>query len=130
MAERFHTELIESCESGHGPGAEALILEGELDYRSAPALRKTLFEVLERTRDRPLLVDLEDLTSIDTAGMAVLVEVLAASRDRGRELFLCSAGEAVRKVFRLAGLQEALEHCASCREEAERQLAERTQTAS
>ncbi len=119
MTEPFQSELAGPCDSG----VCILSLVGGIDYRSAPELRERVFSALDATADGPLLVDLAEVRSIDTAGMAVLVEALVASRERGSQLFLCGAGEAVRKVFRLAGLQEALEHCTSCREEAERRLA-------
>lgn len=118
MPDRLQIERSASPESG----VYVMGLEGEVDYRSAPELRDHLFHALDDAGDGGLLVDLEDVSVIDTAGMAVLVEGLMASRERGGELFLCGAGESVRKVFRLAGLQEALEQCTSCREEAERRL--------
>lgn len=119
MPETLQTELSGPCDAG----VCVLSLSGGIDYRSAPELRERVFGALDRAGDGSLLVDLAELRSIDTAGMAVLVEALVASRDRRTKLFLCGAGEAVRKVFRLAGLQEVLEHCTSCREEAERRLA-------
>jgi len=119
MTKPLQTELTGPCDSG----VCILSLSGGIDYRSAPELRERVFAALDSAGDGSLLVDLADVRSIDTAGMAVLVEALVASRERGTQLFLCGAGEAVRKVFRLAGLQEALEHCTSCREEAERRLA-------
>jgi anti-anti-sigma factor len=121
MTEPLQTERAGSCESG----ACLIVLRGGIDYTSAPRLRADLFEAVEEVGEGPILVDLTAVRSIDTAGMAVLVEALVASEERGGRLLLCGAGEAVRKVFRLAGLQKALESCTSCREEAERRLAQR-----
>ena len=122
MSEPLQTERRTcECESG----ACLLVLRGDIDYTSAPRLRVTLFEALDDVGAGPILVDLSEVATIDTAGMAVLVEGLVASEERGGHLLLCGAGEPVRKVFRLAGLQKALESCTSCREEAERRLAQR-----
>jgi|GEM_PF-1060906 len=121
MTEPFHAERAGSCESG----ACLLELSGGIDYTSAPELRALLFEAIDEVGAGPILVDLSAVHSIDTAGMAVLVEGLVASEERGGKLLLCGAGDPVRKVFRLAGLQKALESCHSCREEAERRLAQR-----
>jgi anti-anti-sigma regulatory factor len=49
--------------------------------------------------------------------MAVLVEGLARSLERGGDLYLTAPRESVRRVFELAGLPEALDRCFSCIEE-------------
>lgn len=121
MSEPLQIERAGSC----GSDACLLVLRGDIDYTCAPELRANLFEALDEVGAGPILVDLGEVRSIDTAGMAVLVEGLVTSEERGGKLLLCGAGESVRKVFRLAGLQKALESCASCREEAERRLAQR-----
>ena len=54
------------------------------------------------------------LGSGSTTCMSVLVEALMATRDGTPTVFLMSPSESVRKVFRLAGLEEALTRCYTC----------------
>jgi anti-anti-sigma regulatory factor len=49
--------------------------------------------------------------------MAVLVEGLARSLEKGGDLYLTAPRDSVRRVFELAGLPEALDRCFSCIEE-------------
>lgn len=52
------------------------------------------------------------------------MEGLISTRELATEIFLCGPAETVRKVFHLAGLDEALGKCATCREEALRMIEE------
>ena len=100
-----------------------LHLKGRATYREAPELRRALFEALEITGDRNLVVELDDVDEIDTAAMAVLVEAMMVSRDGDTTIFLMSPSESVRRVFELAGLEEALTHCYGCWEDLEKAIA-------
>lgn len=91
-----------------------LHLGGDLGFREAAELRRALFEAIDATGDRNLVVDLREVNRIDTAAMAVLVEGLLATKDRGPDLFLIGPNESVRRVFALAGLEDALVRCFDC----------------
>ncbi|MEM7583196.1 MAG: STAS domain-containing protein [Acidobacteriota bacterium] len=92
-----------------------LHLRGTASYRQAPELRSSLFEAIQSLDSgRRLVVELAEVEQIDTAGMAVLVEGLLATRDQGPDLYFCTPSDSVRKVFRLAGLEEALQRCYGC----------------
>lgn len=91
-----------------------LHLRGDLSFREAADLRTALFDAIERSGDKNLVVDLRELDRIDTAAMAVLVEGLVATKDRGPDLFLVGPNESVRRVFELAGLEDALMRCFDC----------------
>lgn len=96
------------------PATATLRLRGRADYREAARLRRELFEAIAAAGDKNLVVELDEMDRIDTAAMAVLVEGLVATHDEGPTLFLVSPNESVRRVFELAGLEEALLRCYSC----------------
>ena len=96
------------------PATATLHLSGEAGFREAAELRKVLFEAVEASGDKNLVVELEDVRRIDTAAMAVLVEALVATHEHGPTVFLVSPSESVRKVFELAGLEDALLRCFTC----------------
>ncbi len=92
-----------------------LHLRGKATYHEAPELRSSLFEAITTLdQNHRLVVELAEVEQIDTAGMAVLVEGLLATREQGPNLFFCTPSESVRKVFRLSGLEEALQRCYGC----------------
>lgn len=91
-----------------------LHLRGEASFREAPELRRQLFEVISEHRTSRLVIELEEVEKMDTAAMAVLVEGLMATRRDGPDVFFCTPSDSVRKVFELAGLQEALDRCHGC----------------
>ena len=97
-----------------------LHLRGQATFREAPQLRHRLFDAIadrrrnNHGRDHRLVVELAEVEKMDTAAMAVLVEGLLATRREGPEVFFCTPNDAVRKVFRLAGLEEALSRCYGC----------------
>lgn len=89
-----------------------LTLSGRISYHEASRLRSALFEAIDL--DRPVLVDLGRVETMDTAALAVLVEGLATTEQKGQELLLCTPSASVRRVFHLAGLDGALARCWGC----------------
>ena len=105
------------------PATAMLRLRGRAEYRDAGALRKALFDAIPLAVDKNLVVDLDAVEQIDTAAMAVLIEGLKATHNRGPDMYLVGAHESVRLVFRLAGLEEALTRCFGCMAEMEQAIA-------
>ena len=91
-----------------------LKLSGRATYREAPRLRERLFEVLAASSGAPVIADLEKVDHLDTAAMAVLVEAVGRGIEGESDLYLSAASDAVRRVFELSGLTEALDCCFSC----------------
>jgi len=96
------------------PATATLHLRGEAGYREAMQLREALFEAIEVSAEKNLVVELQEVKRIDTAAMAVLVEGLVATHEEGPPVFLVSPNESVRQVFELAGLEDALLRCYTC----------------
>lgn len=103
--------------------AGVLTLQGTATYHEAPALRRELLSAMAHRGAENLVVDLAAVERMDTAAMAVLVEgLLAAHGDHGPQLYFCSPSESVRKVFHLAGLDDAVARCRSCLADLEHRL--------
>ena len=100
-----------------------LTLEGSVTFREAPELQRRLLQAVEDHPDRNLLVELSRVDRLDTAAMAVLLEVLMQTHETGPEIYLVGANDAVTKVFRLAGFEEALLRCFGCMDDVQQQLA-------
>ncbi len=80
----------------------SLILEGVLDTRKSPAIRKSLLEGL--LAGNRLVVDFSRVTRIDTAIVANLVEALANARRRGIDFALSAVPLPVMELLKLSRL--------------------------
>ena len=96
-------------ERGDGDGLPVVTAQGELDLESAPELRRALIEAIDEHPGRPLIVDLEGVDFIDSAGLGVLVGGLQRARHREGDLLLVATGQNVIRVFELTGLTRAFE---------------------
>jgi anti-anti-sigma factor len=99
------------------PATVTLRLAGTATYHEAPELRQAVFEAIDRARGKNLVVELEEVVRMDTAALAVLVEALMVTKDGDPAVFLMHPNPSVRRVFRLAGLEDALTRCFDCWED-------------
>lgn len=97
------------------PDVSFLRVRGNVLFDDAPKLRERLLSEVALTPASVLVVSLGAVETMSSAGAAVLIEGLLASRNRGLRMLLCAPSDSVLQTFRLAGLSDALEVC--CREE-------------
>jgi anti-sigma B factor antagonist len=79
-----------------------LALRGELDVNGGPRLRDALIDAIGEG-GRRVVVDLEGVDFIDSAGLGVLVGGLKRARTRDGDLVLVATGVSVRKVLEITG---------------------------
>jgi anti-sigma B factor antagonist len=85
----------------------AITLTGELDMATAPELNDVLAPLVDDGPEEVVL-DLAELSFIDSSGLAVLVTAQNALQEKGRRLVVRSPGRHARRVFEIAGLLEFL----------------------
>jgi anti-anti-sigma factor len=93
------------------PEGETCLLRtaGELDMGSADALQKELYRALSAAAG-PVILDLEELVFIDSAGLQCLLRATKLSRANGNRLrFLGARGE-VARILTLTGVGRVLPH--------------------
>ena len=81
---------------------------GEIDVYTAPALRERLDEEIERG-EHDLVVDLSEVTFMDSTGLGVLVGRLKLIRVHEGAMRLVCDHERVLKVFTITGLDKVFE---------------------
>ena len=89
-------------------GVVRLVLSGELDLSSATQVEEVLKDI-EETEPRLIVLDLRELTFMDSTGLRVMVSADARARDAARRLAIVQGPEAVHRVFRITGLDDHLE---------------------
>lgn len=81
---------------------------GEIDVYTAPTLRQRLDERIQSGRHH-LVVDLGDVTFMDSTGLGVLVGRLKLVRSYGGSLRLVCTNRRVLKVFAITGLDRVFD---------------------
>ena len=80
-------------------------LDGALTYGTAPRVRQRLFEAVQNSA-RSVVADLSEISSIDSAGLAILVEALRLSRRRGGRFILLNPNPSVIGALDVMRLSE------------------------
>ena len=80
-------------------------VRGDLDMETAPQLRDCLAD-LEDLGRYSLVVDLQDVTSLDSTVLGVFIGARKRLRSHGGALVLVAPSEAVRHLFQLIGMSD------------------------
>jgi anti-anti-sigma factor len=83
-------------------GYAIVAVAGEVDIATVTRLRECLFELA--ASGRTLVVDLDQVSFIDSAGLAALVGAARRAAARGASLQVVCARPRTRQLFRLTGL--------------------------
>lgn len=88
--------------------AVTVVIAGELDHFAAPQIRRRLDEMLDDPTVTHLVLDLENLTFMDSSGIGVLLGRLRILQARGGTLSVKNMQPPVEKLFYLSGLQRVI----------------------
>ncbi|MDT8306218.1 MAG: STAS domain-containing protein [Anaerolineae bacterium] len=97
-------ELIDRREND----VRILQLSGRFDTYTADSVRRWI----ESNTDAPpaqIVVNLQDVSFVDSTGLATLVQGMKRSRQHGGDLLLCHLQQPVRLIFELTRLDRAFE---------------------
>jgi anti-anti-sigma factor len=81
---------------------------GELDGATAPALASRLEELMGLARGRVVVLDLQEVTFLDSAGLRALVQIHERFAEEGLTLVVGNVEGPAGRVIALAGLEDAL----------------------
>src|SRR5690242_13320461 len=91
------------------PDAEYVVRpEGELDIEVVPALRDQWLSAIDEEEPAVFVVDLRDVTFLDSTALGAIVAVRKRQRDHGGDVVVTNASPRLVKVFRLTGLDGLL----------------------
>jgi anti-sigma B factor antagonist len=90
-------------------GSDRVVLElhGELDLLGAPSLQEQI-EKVEADTPGIVVLDLEDLQFVDSAGLRVILAAHERARLQGKGLALTQGSEQVQRLFTIAGVDKHL----------------------
>jgi anti-sigma B factor antagonist len=81
-------------------------IAGELDGYTAGQLSDALCDVIQGQGNRSLILDLADMTFIDSNGLNVLVRALQWTGERGGTITLAGPRPQAAKVFEIVGFDK------------------------
>jgi anti-sigma B factor antagonist len=89
-----------------GQNVSVVALSGELDLSTIPLLERRLLD--EVNSKAAVVVDLTDVSFIDSSGIGLLIQAFRSGEDDERLHTVIADGTQVDRVFRLAGIDRAL----------------------
>ena len=92
---------------GDDAAGVVLALHGELDVAAAPQLEKLLEEIRSERHAR-VMVDLSDLSFVDSAGVSVLIKAKKEAEEDGSQFVLRRPTAQVHRVFAVVGMVDWL----------------------
>lgn len=90
------------------PDAVTVVLAGELDHYTASQIRAQLDDILQDVTITHMVLDLENLTFMDSSGIGVLLGRLRILQARGGTLSVKNMQPPIGKLFRLTGMHRVI----------------------
>ncbi len=84
-----------------------VVLEGEIDLSTAPEAEGRISEA-EASGPARLIIDLREVTFMDSSGLRVLLSAHKRAEAEGHEFALIRGGDAVERLLEVTGLAERL----------------------
>jgi anti-anti-sigma factor len=81
---------------------------GILDSTKATQIRREVADVMEQNAEI-VLIDLKDVTFVDSSGLGALVVALKTVRAAGGKLYICSINDQVKMLFELTSMDLVFE---------------------
>jgi len=88
--------------------SNVLPLKGEIDLHVSPSVTASLNSMIEKKPER-LVVDLSDVTYIDSAGLAALIGAMQKVEGYGGKFLLAGLQETVRSIFEISRLDQVFQ---------------------
>ncbi len=101
-------ELLQIGVERGGPTVH-VTLTGELDLLTSRELRAVLADIHRGDQHQRLLLDLRELTFIDSTGLETVIRAEAACRRNGTKLTVVKGPPHVHRVFVIIGMDNHLE---------------------
>jgi anti-anti-sigma factor len=89
------------------PGVAVVAMRGRLDLLTAAAVKQQLIDAIA-AGNRRLVVDLQDVTFMDSSGLGALIGGLKAARLQGGDLRIARTPDQARAVLTLTTLDRVL----------------------
>ncbi len=83
-------------------------VRGEIDHHTAVSIRGGIDRLLYERRPHKLVLDLSEVSFMDSSGLGLIMGRLSLVRELGGELTVWNPGRETRSILRLAGMEKLL----------------------
>lgn len=90
-------------------GELTIALTGEIDHHCAKQYIQTIASKIEAYTPEVCVLDFEEVTFMDSSGIAVVINALRSMTRIEGKLFLTGLGSQPQKVFRASGIDKLVE---------------------
>jgi anti-anti-sigma factor len=88
-------------------GVARVVVQGDLDLDAVPTLDEQL-TLLEQDGVKAIIVDLRDLSFIDSTGLRALLDATSRAANDGHRLAIVGAPDPARRLFEITGTERIL----------------------
>ena len=85
-----------------------VLLCGELDEHSATYTRITLDEMFDKPDFNKIVIDLSELSFMDSTGIGVLIGRYKKMKDKSVPIYIANPSVHAEKIFKMTGLYEIM----------------------
>ncbi|MGB3495636.1 MAG: STAS domain-containing protein [Elainellaceae cyanobacterium] len=96
MQQKLNSLQTETCQ-----------LSGHINASSVDECQKTLIDALSSSSCSTFVVDMQNVESLDSAGLMALVAALNFAQDQGKAFTVTNVSDALRIIFELTQLDQA-----------------------
>ncbi|QOY35955.1 anti-sigma F factor antagonist [Anaerobacillus isosaccharinicus] len=79
-------------------------IDGELDHHTSEKLRNEVDEQLQKGKYKHLVLNLENLTFMDSSGLGVILGRYKQITNNGGEMVICSITPPIKRLMDMSGL--------------------------
>jgi len=79
-------------------------LSGELDHHTADELREKATAIIEKNEIRHIVLNLEQLTFMDSSGLGVILGRYKQIKQVHGEMVVCAISPSIQRLFDMSGL--------------------------
>ena len=83
-------------------------LKGELDHHSAQIFRDAVENELEKGTVRDLIVNMENVTFMDSSGIVVILGRYKQVKAKGGKTVICGAAAHIQKILQMGGISKII----------------------
>src|SRR5690242_8613356 len=92
-------------EQGSAAGHFVIAARGEIDLFTAPELKQVVTDAIE-SGERRVVIDLTDVSFLDSTALGVLIGAVKRLRSRGGALAIVNTEPSITKTFEITGLDQ------------------------
>lgn len=87
-------------------------IQGEIDLYTSPKIKESLYGLINKGKHH-LIINLQGVRHLDSAGLGILVGRLRDVREVGGSLYIVCTKPLILKIFQITGLDKAFSICES-----------------